>query len=128
MRYLLDTHVVIWAMVGSRKLSDKARSILQDPGNLFYVSSASVWEVAIKHSIRPMDIPVTAEQMSRFCRDSGILELPVFFAHSQKVALLPSCHNDPFDRMLVAQAMVEDLNLVSHDSKLSPYGEFVVLV
>ena len=127
MRCLLDTHIVIWAMVGSDKLSDKAYSILQNHDNVFYVSSASVWEVAIKHRIKPEDVPVTPEQMVRFCRDSGIVELPVRFEHSQKVSMLPPCHNDPFDRMLVAQASAENLFLLSHDRKLSPYGDFVVL-
>ena len=64
----------------------------------------------------------------RFCRDSGIEELPVRFEHSQKVSMLPPCHNDPFDRMLVAQASAEGLFLLSHDRKLPPYGDFVVLV
>ena len=128
MRCLLDTHIVIWAMVGSKKLSGKARSILQDSENVFYVSSVSIWEVAIKHSARPDEIPVTAEQMVRFCRNSGIWELPVQFKHSQAVSSLPSHHNDPFDRMLVAQAREEELSLLSHDRQLPPYGEFVVSV
>ena len=128
MRFLLDTHIVIWAMVDSEKLSDRARSILQDSENVFYVSSASIWEVAIKHSARPDEIPVTAEQMVRFCRNSGIWELPVQFKHSQTVSSLPPHHNDPFDRMLVAQAREEGLSLLSHDRRLPPYGEFVVSV
>ena len=128
MRYLLDTHVVIWAMVGSRRLSDSARLILQDPDNVFYVSSASIWEVSIKHSVRPSEIPVTSEQMIRFCRNSGIVELPVSFGHAQRVSALPLHHNDPFDRMLVAQAIEESLLLVSHDQRLPPYGSFVISV
>ena len=128
MRYLLDTHIVIWAMVGSKMLSDKASSILQTSGNSFYMSSASVWEVAIKHSAKPDEIPVTAEQVTRFCRESGIAELPVSFAHTQAVSRLPVHHNDPFDRMLVAQAIEESLLLVSHDRRLPPYGTFVISV
>ena len=128
MRYLLDTHIVIWAMVGSGKLSDEARSILQDSGNTFYVSSASIWEVSIKHSAKPEEIPVTAEQMIRFCRNSGIVELLVQFGHALKVSMLPAYHNDPFDRMLVAQASEENLFLVSHDQRLPPYGDFVIRV
>ena len=128
MRYLLDTHIVIWAMVGSKMLSDKARAILQTSGNSFYMSSASVWEVAIKHSVKPDEIPVTAEQVTRFCRESGITELPVSLAHAQAVSRLPAYHNDPFDRMLVAQAMEEGLFILSHDGKLSSYGDFVVRV
>lgn len=128
MRYLLDTHIVIWAMVGSSKLSDAARRILEDHSNQFYVSSASVWEVSIKHVARPNDIPVTAEQMVRFCRNSGIVELAVGFDHSMKLAELPQYHNDPFDRMLLVQAQMEGIFLVSHDHKLPPYGDFVVQV
>ncbi len=128
MRYLLDTHIVIWAMVGSKMLSDKARAILQTPDNSFYMSSASVWEVAIKNSVKPNEIPVTAEQVTRFCRESRICELPVSFAHAQAVSRLPAHHNDPFDRMLVAQAMEEGLSILSHDGKLPPYGDFVVRV
>ena len=127
MRCLLDTHVVIWAMVGSEKLSGKARSILQDPSNIFYVSSASLWEVSIKHSAKPEDIPVTTEQVIRFCQDSGIVELPVRFGHAQRVSMLPAYHNDPFDRMLVAQASAEGFSLLSHDHRLPPYGDFVIL-
>lgn len=128
MRFLLDTHIVIWAMVDSKRLSGRARSILLDSENVFYVSSASIWEVAIKHSARPDEIPVTAEQMVRFCRSSGIWELPVQFKHSQAVSSLPPHHNDPFDRMLVAQAREEGLSLLSHDRRLPPYGEFVISV
>ena len=128
MRYLLDTHIVIWAMVGSGKLSDSARLVLQAPDNVFYVSSASIWEVSIKHSIRPNEIPVTSEQIARFCRNSGIAELPVGFGHAQRVSMLPLHHSDPFDRMLVAQAIEENLLLVSHDRRLPTYGNFVIPV
>ena len=109
-------------------LSDKARSILQTSGNSFYMSSASVWEVAIKHSVKPDEILVTAEQLTRFCRESGITELQVSFAHAQAVSRLPVYHNDPFDRMLVAQAIEEGLFVLTHDGKLPPYGDFVVRV
>ena len=84
--------------------------------------------MAIKHSVKPDDVPVTAEQMISFCRNSGVVELPVGFEHSQVVGSLPMLHNDPFDRVLVAQAMVENLGLVSHDNRLPPYGDFVVSV
>ena len=92
------------------------------------MSSASIWEVPIKHSVRPSEIPVTSEQMIRFCRNSGIVEFPVKFDHAQRVSALPLHHNDPFDRMLVAQAIEESLLLVSHDHRLPPYGSFVISV
>ena len=128
MRFLLDTQIVIWAMVGSSRLSARAREILENSDNEFCVSAVSVWETAIKHSIKPEAIPVTAEQIVRFCSESGIEELRIGFEHSQCADSLPRHHNDPFDRMLVAQAQVEGLYLLSHDGKLPPYGDFVVHV
>ena len=128
MRYLLDTHIVIWAMVGSAKLSSVARDILESTDSQLYVSSVSIWEIAIKHALRPTEMPVNASQMIRFCRESGIMELPVHFRHSQRVATLPLYHNDPFDRMLVAQAMEDGMRLLSHDQKLPPYGDVVLSV
>lgn len=128
MRFLLDTHIVIWAMVGSVKLSVRARKFLEDSDSVFYVSSASVWEMAIKHAMKPELIPVTADQVVRFCRNSGIVELPVRYAHSQRVSLLPFYHADPFDRMLVAQAQVEGLKLMTHDAKLPLYGDVILTV
>jgi len=127
-RYLLDTQIVIWAMVGSARLSARARSILENPENQFCVSAASIWETAIKHAVKPDAIPVSSEQVSCFCRESGIDELPIRFAHAQRVSLLPVCHNDPFDRMLVAQAQEEGIRLLSHDGKLPPYGDVVEYV
>ena len=100
--------------------------MLENPESTLYVSSASVWETAIKHAVKPVDIPVTAEQMIRFCRSSGIVGLPVRFRHAQRVSMLPLFHNDPFDRMLVAQAVEEGMMLMSHDCRLSPYGDFVL--
>ena len=128
MRYLLDTHVLIWVMIGSSRLTAGVRKILENPGNVFFVSAATIWETAIKHSIKPEEIPVTSEQMIRFCRESSIRELPVRFSHSQKVTSLPAYHHDPFDRMLVAQAVEEHLLLITHDAKLPPYGDMVVKI
>jgi len=124
-KYLLDTQIVIWAMVGSPRLSDPARAILENVENQFFVSAASIWETAIKHSLKPEEIPVSPEQMIRFCRESGIVELPIRFCHSQRISSLPMHHNDPFDRMLVVQAQEEGLRLLSHDGKLPPYGDVV---
>ena len=128
MRCLLDTHIVIWAMVGSPKLSSLAHEILEDPQNVFYVSAASIWETAIKHVVKPVEIPVTVNQMMRFCLESGIIELPVRFVHARKVSELPLYHRDPFDRLLVAQAEMENLRLVTHDHLLPSYGDVVLSV
>ena len=128
MKVLFDTHLLLWAITDDRRLSARVRALLADPANECFYSAASVWEVAIKHRVRPDDIPVTPEQMIRFCRDSGIEELPICFGHAKRVSTLPNYHGDPFDRMLVAQASEENLLLVTHDRKLPPYGDFVAMV
>ena len=128
MRYLLDTHVLIWVMIGSPRITADVREILENPDNVFYVSSATIWETAIKHAIKPEEIPVSPEQMIRFCRESSVRELPVRFSHSQRVTSLPAYHHDPFDRMLVAQALEENLLLMTHDAKLPPYGNMVMKI
>ena len=115
-------------MVGSEKLTGRIRELLADEENELFVSSASVWEVAIKHEKKPDQIPVTAEQVDRYCRECGIRQLPVRFRHALKVSELEKIHEDPFDRILVAQAMDESMMLVSHDHRLPPYGDFVIEV
>ena len=126
MRVLLDTHLVIWAMVGSDKLSDKARSYLSSRDVIRYVSSVSIWETALKHSRKPDDIPVTGEQMMRFCRENQIRELPLRFEHIAGIGSLSNYHNDPFDRILIQQAIKEDLLLITHDEKILLYGDYCI--
>jgi PIN domain nuclease of toxin-antitoxin system len=126
MRILIDTHIAIWAMVGSPKLSVKARTILSNGDNEFFLSAASLWEVALKHTSSAKDIPVTPEMMQAFCFDSGISALGVSFLHAVRTASLPPIHADPFDRMLIAQAQCESLLLLTHDSEVAKYGSFVL--
>ena len=128
MRILIDTHVIIWAMVESPRLSSKARKILTEDGNEFFLSAASLWEIALKHGNSPGDMPVTPSLVQAFCLDSGISALNISFLHAARTISLPPIHADPFDRMLVAQAQIESLKLLTHDELIARYGDFVIKV
>ena len=117
MRLLLDTHVLIWWDAGQR-LSAAAAKAIEDADEVF-VSAASAWEIAIKSALGKIS---SARSIADAAAESGFEELPVSFAHSAQLALLPLHHRDPFDRMLVAQAMVEGVTLVTRDPLLMQYG------
>lgn len=122
MRILLDTHVFIWAVTDSEKLGPGAREMIVG-AKVVYVSVASIWEIAIKARIGKIE--TDPSQMVRAIGDSGFVELPVTAVHAAQVAKLPHHHNDPFDHLLVAQAMLEPLVLMTADAKLERYSELV---
>lgn len=113
-RYLLDTNVLIWEMEG-RRLSKDVRRIVEGDATR-YISTASLWEIAVKASLGKLH-PLTAEWMDRLL-DAGFLVLPIQFAHLERVRTLPWLHRDPFDRMLVAQALADELILITGDRRL----------
>lgn len=116
MRLLLDTHVLLWAVLNDPRLTEaQADAITQ--GEL-YLSSASVWEIGIKRAIGKLDVPETLFEVAV---DAGCKPLPISWTHAEAAAALPRHHADPFDRMLVAQAQCEGLALVSSDNKLAAY-------
>ncbi len=125
MRLLLDTHIILWALSDAEKLSDKAKSLIQQADQL-YVSSASIWEIAIKSRLGKLDIdlPLFLHELTR----QNVLELPVSWQHAQQIKLLEAHHRDPFDHMLLAQAITEPLILLTHDKILCRYSELVMLV
>lgn len=125
MRLLLDTHVFLWAVAGSRLLKAGARHVIEQADEV-YVSAASLWELAIKTSLGKLE--ADPRQLATAITDSGFIELPVRAAHAVGVATLPPHHNDPFDRMLLAQAIAEPLRLLTADARLPRYSELVVLV
>jgi PIN domain nuclease of toxin-antitoxin system len=118
---LLDTHVLIWWDEG-RRLAAEARRAIADADSV-YVSAASAWEVAIKIGLGRLRPIRTVEQA---VDESGFLELPVTFRHADRVGKLPPHHRDPFDRLLIAQADVEDLTLVTRDAVFARYGVAVI--
>ena len=117
MRVLLDTHVVLWWRMNSPDLGGEARRTIANADDVF-VSAASAWEVAIKIAIGRLRLK---GPFAALVAQSRFAELPVTFAHAQRVLGLPLHHADPFDRLLVAQALAEDLVLITHDRQLEPY-------
>jgi PIN domain nuclease of toxin-antitoxin system len=123
MRLLLDTHIALWAITADPRLSPQAKKILME-AEAAYVSAASVWEIAIKHSLGK--ISPGPEVFADAVEAAGFIALPITDAHAGRVARLPPLHADPFDRLLVAQALTEPLRLVTADSRLSGYSELVI--
>lgn len=125
MRILLDTHIIIWALSEPDKLSNEAKHLIQDADQLF-VSSASIWEMAIKSGLGKLDVDldVLTSELSK----QGVIELPISWHHSKKVKSLPPYHRDPFDRLIISQALCEPLILLTHDKILSQYSDLVMLV
>jgi PIN domain nuclease of toxin-antitoxin system len=129
MRLLLDTHIALWAIADSPRLSGKARRLIDDPDNQIVISAATIWEISIKHALAcggPNDMPISGAEALGYFRDAGFEILPISPAHAAAVEELPPLHADPFDRMLVAQASVERMRLVSGDADIARYGVDVV--
>jgi len=121
-RLLIDTHVAIWWRSNDPRLQLAARDAIAT-ATLVLVSAASAWEVAIKSSLGRIRLP---RPFAEGIEDSGFVQLPIGFDHAAAVELLPAHHSDPFDRMLVAQAKVERLVVVTHDRQFEPYGIAVI--
>ncbi len=128
MRILLDTQIALWALTGSPRLGEMAQNLIADPANEIYVSTASVWEIAIKHALGRGDMPVSGTRAAELFAQAGYRELPVAWRHAAAVDTLPAIHNDPFDRILVAQALSEPMRLLSRDAVLASYGVMVLAV
>lgn len=128
MRLLLDTHILIWALGEPRRLPKEVRIALESPDNEVLFSAASIWEIAIKTQIGRANFKASPEEIIAAALESGFAELPVRAEHGARSATLPLHHRDPFDRLLVAQAISEPCRLVTADAVLSPYSELVVVV
>ena len=128
MRLLLDTQIILWALTGSARLGAAARDLIADPANDIYVSTASIWEIAIKHALGRGDMPVSGARAAELCAAAGYRELPVAWGHAVAVETLPRLHADPFDRVLVAQAAAEPMRLLSRDPVVVGYGVMVMAV
>ncbi len=128
MRLLLDTHVLIWALSEPARLSAETRSLLEDSGNEVFFSAASIWEIAIKARLGRADFNQRSGEVSRNALATGFVELPVLADAARRVETLPLYHRDPFDRLLVAQAMAGPLQLFTADPLLAPYSELVTLI
>lgn len=125
MKILIDTHIAIWAVLNDIKLSEKAKEILLDNKNEIFYSTASVWEITIKHMLHPDKIRMNGSLLGKGCEDNGYEVLPILNKHVSALETLKRQenapkHNDPFDRIMVAQAKAEGMMFLTHDS-LIPY-------
>lgn len=118
MNLLLDTHVVLWALVQPDRLRDDVRVLITDPAHAVHVSAATVWEIEIKRAVGKLSAP---DGFAAECADRGFDGLPIDLVHAARAGRLPPHHSDPFDRMLIAQAIEDDLVLVSDDRAFDAY-------
>lgn len=123
MNLLLDTHIVLWWYENPRLLKPEALKKIEDSGNEIFVSAAVFWEISIKTALRKLTVP--AEMLDRILIDFS--ELPINASHAREVSLLPPIHHDPFDRLLIAQAKVEDMTLITRDQKIMKYPGIHIL-
>lgn len=126
MRLLLDTHIFLWWAEGSPKLGKRAWSLIQNSENGLCISAASWWEIAIKQALGRLRFDLAAHRGAFVSR--GVATMDVTFVHAEVAASLPLHHGDPFDRMLVAQADVEGMKLLTRDKNLRKYGDVVLYV
>lgn len=127
MKILLDTHIALWLLADDDRLSNNARVLIEDESNELYVSTASLWEIAIKNAKYPDKMKTTAEEFSYYCDKAGLTSLPIEKKHIFELKELSNVHSDPFDRILLAQASSENFKLMTHDSKIASYKAGYVL-
>ena len=126
MKLLLDTHILIWAIINSPRLPSEARNLILNPENEIFFSSVSLWEIEIKHLAKPDSIPLTAQVTYNYCKEAGFGQLPlransVFVLSSLKRQIDAPVHKDPFDRMLICQAITNNMKFITHDALINEY-------
>lgn len=126
MNILLDTHVALWAITDNKNLSDKARALILAPRSTVWISAVSLWEIAIKHSLGRGDMPVSGRDALRYFNQAGYQTLSIEAEHAVAVEELPAYHQDPFDRLLIAQALVEPMRLITHDATMVRYNDTII--
>ena len=128
MKFLLDTHLLLWAAGSPRRLSTHARKLLGDPDHQLFFSAASLWEITIKRGLGRDDFQVEPGLLRRGLLDNGYQELPIRSEHALAIEVLPPIHKDPFDRMLVSQAQTEGFTLLTSDPVVARYPGPIRLV
>ncbi len=121
MNLLLDTHTFIWFINGDKQLSVAARKRIENPKNKNFISIASIWEIAIKVSIGKLQLNSPFPKMSEKIKDNGFELLPIAFEHIEIVTMLPFHHRDPFDRIIIAQAMKQKMTIITKDGDFKKY-------
>jgi PIN domain nuclease of toxin-antitoxin system len=120
-KFLIDTHLVLWAFFEPKRLSAQARTILESPKNKLVYSTVVLWEIGIKRGLGKKEFQVEPRVLRRALLDDGYEELPVLGQHAVEVDILPRLHKDPFDRILIAQALVEGITLLTADPVIAQY-------
>ena len=121
MRLLLDTHLLLWAAARSERLPREARELLEDDDNELYYSAASIWEIAVKRSLRRKDFRIDLAQLLPTLPKMGLVELPITAVHAAGVTKFPPIHREPFERLLITQNLLEPLTLLTNDALLDRY-------
>ncbi len=118
-RLLLDTHTLLWWLADDPRLGQRAREMIADERNEAYVSAASAWEISIKRALGKLEAP---DDLDAIVEEEGFAKLPISFFHGERAGSLPALHRDPFDRMLIAQAQAEGLDIVTADERIGSYA------
>ncbi len=126
MNILLDTHVALWAITDSPRLRAPARDLIASSSNQVWISAATIWEISIKHTLARGDMPVSGSEALGYFNASGFRMLPVEAEHAVAVETLAAHHQDPFDRILVAQALTEPMRLITHDATVARYSDTII--
>jgi PIN domain nuclease of toxin-antitoxin system len=121
MTFLLDTHFVMWIPIEDRRIGRAALRILNDPGNTFVFSAVNLWEIAIKRALKGAAFAYDPRAIRKHMLANGYVELPIEGSHAVAVDALPLIHNDPFDRLLIAQAVVEGITFLTRDRTIGRY-------
>jgi PIN domain nuclease of toxin-antitoxin system len=133
MRLLLDTQIALWGLTNDRRLTAKAQKLILEPENDIFISAVSLWEIAIKFQLARGDMPVSGGRAYELFMAAGYQILAIQAAHTIEIECLPAIHNDPFDndpfdRMLIAQALSEPMRLLTHDRTVAGYNDSIIFV
>lgn len=121
MAYLLDTHTLLWFVAGDKQLPESSKEIIKNVNESCFLSAASLWEITIKHQLKKLELGISLEELFEFVERNQIEIIPINSIHLLQLSQIPFYHNDPFDRLIIAQAMSENLKLISKDSIFKKY-------
>jgi PIN domain nuclease of toxin-antitoxin system len=127
MNYLLDTHTLLWFISGNSSLSKNAKKIIEDKSKVCFISIVSLWEIAIKVSLKKLEIAFTLEELALFLTENEISILAINISHLNVLSSIPFIHRDPFDRMIISQCLSENLVCISKDENVHMYEEITVI-
>jgi len=122
MNLLLDTHAILWFLNGDKKISEKVKKILASPANDTFISIVSLWEIAVKLSLGKLSLKTTLNYLFRIIEKQGFHFLPITPEHIICAATLPMNHRDPFDRIIISQALTEEMTIITRDESFAGYG------